>query len=128
MLYYKMGKEIKYLPLGEIFENKFSKYIKNNVISLAEIEDLKEYYYYTDLLFGYICNIFTIIEQDNEAESLQNEKMEILSSIETTDRLQKFLYRKGKVQQSINYMNQFIYRILQFYEKENELDKIKKEV
>jgi len=71
MIYYKMGDKVRYLPLGEIFEDKFSNYINDNIISFDNITNINEKYYYTDLLFGFVCNIFTILEYENEGGRLK---------------------------------------------------------
>ena len=103
------------LPMGDLYERRFSNYIHDGVIDLSGL-DLEEKYKKIDELFGFVARSFVVVYGDmaEENEDMYHgaEIADICRRFDSIDRRQKFNYEKGNVERSIQIIESFIEEIL----------------
>jgi len=129
MLSIKMGNRIYELPLGELYRDRFIKYINGDILDLNNVNDSDKYQVY-DSIFDFVAKSFTMIYGVMEEEgSFKYKKVseDIRRRIDPVDRIQKFYIKNGQVDKSIKTISVFVEEMLKFNEmvKEEENRKVK---
>ncbi len=117
MLKIRLNNRVYELPLGELYRDKFSIYIKDDILDLNNLEtNIK--YRKTNELFSSVKKCFQMFMRSYFEEpsfKYGNKVQEITRKEEPTDHLQRFFAKNNNLEKSIELMNKLIEKELIFY-------------
>ncbi len=116
MIQVNINDKLLRLPMEELCKEKFSENINNNVIDLSDLDDNNRYLKINEL-FDFVAKSFVIIfDKVEKDDSSEEEYSELKSKMISADNLQKFFYKRGEIDKSINVINKILEKLLTFYE------------
>ena len=129
MLQVKINNKIYELPLGELYRDRFSAHITKDILCFDNIEDnINLKYNKVSELFGFVTKSFQMVIGSMEEDcnyKYAKDSLELRKKVEPVDHLQRFYYKKGRLDKSIDLMNNLMEEMLKLYVKTMDEDRRK---